>query len=120
MNNIVEIIPLIGIKIGNKSINFLYSKEEVKLVLGRPYSVHRNSYYYFNNELRIDFNKRGLVEFIEILSGIDGKIQPKIYGAKAFQIEADALYKILKTKNGDEIDDSENGYSYSFLNTSIV
>ena len=79
MSNIIEMIPLVGIKMEKKSINLLDSREKVKLVLGRPYGVHKNSYYYFNNELRIDFNKQGLVEFIEILSGVDGKIQPKIY-----------------------------------------
>lgn len=119
VSNIIEMIPLVGIKMQKKSINLLDLREKVKLVLGRPYGVHKNSYYYFNNELRIDFNKQGLVEFIEILSGVDGKIQPKIYGVKAFQIEANVLYEILKNENSGEIDDSENGYSYSFLNTSV-
>ena len=37
----------------------------------------------------------------------------------AFQTEADNLYNILSEKNHGGIDDSENGYSYSFLNISV-
>ena len=119
MSDMVEMIPLVGIKIGNENINLLDSKEKVKLILGNPYSTYEQSYYYFENELRVDFNEQNLVEFIEFLAGIDGKIQPQIYGIRAFEVEADTLYEILKSKNNGDIDDSENGYSYSFLDISV-
>ncbi|MDO4168985.1 MAG: hypothetical protein Q4D45_03710 [Lachnospiraceae bacterium] len=119
MNNMIEIIPLVGIKLRNQSIHLLDSKERVESLLGNPGSIYENSYYYFENELRIDFNRCNCVEFIEFLGGIDGKIQPQIYGVKAFEEDADTLYTILKSKNHGEIDDSENGYSYCFFHISV-
>lgn len=119
MNDIVKIIPLIGIKIGSKNIKFYDNQQKIKIILGKPESIYKNSYYYFQGELRIDFDESGLVVFIEFLGGMNGKIQPEIYGVKVFEVEADNLYMVLKSKNKGYIDNSENGYSYSFLNISI-
>lgn len=46
----------------------------------------------------IDFNEQNRVEFIEFLAGIDGDIQPQIYGVNAFEVGADELYDILEEK----------------------
>ena len=70
--------------------------------------------------MRFDFDDDGKVEFIEFLGGIDGKLQPTIYGVSVFQSKADTLYNILSDENHGEIDDSGNGYSYGFLNISVV
>ncbi len=118
MNNIVEIIPLSCIIINNKKVNLLDNKLQIEKILGNA-DICRNSYYYFDNELRIDFNEDGLVEFIEILSGIDGKLQPVIYGVKVFQEDADYIKNILEKYNNGDIDNSENGFSYAFFNISI-
>ncbi|HCL03206.1 MAG TPA: hypothetical protein DHW61_12500 [Lachnoclostridium phytofermentans] len=115
----IEIIPLVGINFNDKIIALSSSRENVESLLGAPYGIREKSLYYFNNDLRFDFDENGKVEFIEFLSGIDGKIQPKIYGVYAFQVEADDLYNILNKKNSGDIDDSENGYSYGFLNVSV-
>ena len=69
--------------------------------------------------MRFDFDDDGKVEFIEFLGGIDGKLQPTIYGVSVFQSKADTLYNILSDENHGEIDDSGNGYSYGFLNISV-
>lgn len=119
MKNKIEVIPLVGIMWEGRKICFLDSKKTIVDVLGEPYSVCENKYYYWQNELRIDFDENGKVEFIEFLAGINGDIQPEIYGLSAFGADARVLYDLLKNKNNGDIDDSENGYSYLFLNISI-
>ncbi len=118
MDNI-EIIPLEGIKFNDVTIPLSASREYVESLLGVPYGRHENSLFYFHNELRFDFDNNDRVTFIEFLAGIDGNIQPKIYGVYAFQTEADQLYNILSEKNRGDIDDHENGYCYGFLNISV-
>ena len=59
------------------------------------------------------------VEFIEFLGGIEGTLHPVIYGKSAFQEDADEIFELLKKENNGDIDDSENGYSYSFIETSV-
>ncbi|MBD5383750.1 MAG: hypothetical protein HDR72_01955, partial [Ruminococcaceae bacterium] len=93
--------------------------DEIKAVLGEPESVHKNSLYYFGNELRIDIGGDGKAEFIEFLGGTDGALQPAIYDVPAFKTGSDELYALLAEKNGGGIDDRENGYSYAFLNISV-
>ncbi len=118
MNDIV-ITPLKGIRIGDKPINLYSTAGQIKAVLGEPECVRNNSLYYFASELRIDIGKNDKAEFIEFLGGTDGALQPTIYGVTAFGTDADGLYKLLAEKNGGDINDSENGYSYAFLNISV-
>lgn len=118
MNDIV-IIPLEGVCIGDKQLLLGSSAGEIKSVLGEPESVHRNSLYYFNSELRIDLGEDGKAAFIEFLGGTDGALQPTIYGVHVFKTDADGLYKLLAEKNDGGINDRENGYSYAFLNISV-
>ena len=119
MTNVFTMKPLEGIAWNDKSINLKDSKDVVKASLGQPEEADENAYYYFNNELRIDFDEKGCVEFIEFLGGIDGKLQPVIYGVSSFQTKAEDIFNILFEKNHGDIDDNENGYSYSFLNISV-
>lgn len=114
----IEIIPLYGIRADGAEIQLGDSSNKVKAALGEPYGTWDDSLYYYNNELRIDFGSNG-AEFIEFLGGIDGELQPKIYGVPAFQKNADTLYEILTKENGGMIDDSENGYSYGFCEISV-
>lgn len=114
-----EIIPLSGMKAGGRKICFGDPKEKIEEVLGTPQSTWEDSYYYFDSELRVDFDPQGRATFIELLAGADGSIQPQIYGVTAFQTDADSLYELLKSKNNGEVDDAEHGYSYSFLNISV-
>ena len=43
-----------------------------------------------------------------------------IYGKPVFESNADELFEILRQHNNGEIDDSENGYSYGFIETSVL
>ena len=119
MNDRIEIVPLVGIRIGNQSIHLSDSKEKVEAVMGKPHVAWKNSFYYFENELRFDFGAQNLVESIEFLGGVAGKIQPCIYRTEAFLVDADTLYAVLKENNKGEVDDHESGYSYAFLNISV-
>ncbi|MBO5055590.1 MAG: hypothetical protein J5988_03590 [Eubacterium sp.] len=119
MNNVIEIIPLVGINWEGKSVCLQAAREEIINILGTPYGAFGKSIYYFQNDLRIDFDGNGRAEFIEFLGGIDGKLQPEVYGVKAFEARADELFNILKMNNNGEINDNENGYSYGFLNISV-
>ena len=68
--------------------------------------------------MAIDYQENK-VNFIEFLSGVDGKLKPAIYGVSVFDVDAAALVDVLKTNNDGEICDNENGYSYQFSNISI-
>lgn len=119
MSDRISILPLVGIIWNERQVCLSDSMEKVTAVLGEPYKVDENKYFYNKNQLRIDFDVSGNVEFIEFLGGIRGQLQPEIYGVSAFGTDASALYEILKDKNDGEIDDRERGYGYGFLNTSV-
>ena len=53
----IKIIPLVGIEFDDIMIALNSSCEDVKNLLGEPYSTRDDSLYYFNNELRFDFEK---------------------------------------------------------------
>lgn len=112
------ILPLEGIQWDEQSILFGCTKKEVEAKLGQP-KIVKNSYYYFNNELRFDFSDTEELEFIEFLAGRNGNVQPVIYGEKAFLILADELYNILKDRNSGTLIDRESGYSFAFPNIGI-
>ena len=115
----IKLIPLVGMEFSDAKIALASSQKDVKNLFGEPYSTRNHSLFYFNNELRFDFDDDGSIEFIEFLGGFDGKLQPVIYGVSAFRTPADTLYNVLSKENQGEIDDSEDGYSYGFLNISV-
>ena len=114
----LEIRPLVGVEINGTEIKLGASEGEVRAVLGEPSSKGKNALYFCNNELRFDFNNGG-VEFIEFLGGINGELQPTVYGVSAFKTDADELFELLKRKNNGSIDDSEAEYSYNFCEISV-
>lgn len=73
-------------------------------------------WFYFSNELRLDFDGQGRVEFIELLGGPEGALQPFIDGLAVFQADPEAIYDLLKAKNCGPIDIGVNCYSCTFLN----
>lgn len=114
----VIINPLENIESDGKKIPLGCTREFVEGVLGKP-SVMESSYYYFDNEIRFDFDRDNKLEFIEFLGGADGFLQPEIYGINPFTESADKVYEILAEHNNGDVDDSENGYSYAFVETGI-
>lgn len=114
----IKLIPLDRVEIDRKAVCLGMEKDTVEALLGKGESV-RNRQYYFQNELAVDYDDNRRVEFIEFLGGIDGALQPEIYGVSAFASAADDLTALLMRENNGEIDDSEQGYSYCFLNISV-
>lgn len=117
----IELIPLEGIHIENLGQIVLGSSQgEVQEVIGSPSDALDNQYYYDELELRLDFNDQGQLEFIESINGpYPEKTELSIYGINPFQMEAAELVSILSKKNNGPIDDSEAGYCYTFLNSSV-
>lgn len=111
--------PLSRAVIGDITVCLGADKNSIFNMLGKGESFDKKRYFYFNSELAIDFDKENKVEFIEFLGGIDGELQPVIYGISAFEVNADDLMETLKKYNNGAINDSENGYSYGFLEISV-
>lgn len=114
-----EIYPLEKVVIDGKEIFLGMEKANVEKLLGQGQQNNTESYY-FESELRIDYDANACVQFIEFLGGEENTLlKPMIYGVSAFDTEADTLYAILADKNQGAIDDSENGYSYAFCGNSV-
>ncbi|MBR3646154.1 MAG: hypothetical protein IKN54_07020 [Lachnospiraceae bacterium] len=111
--------PLKGIELDSIKIDLGEAKNDVIQTLGEPVLIEDNSYYFYDNDLRIDFDEDDNVEFIEILGGMEGSIKPEIYGIDPFKNEADKVYELLKEKNVKGISDEECGYAYSFVGISV-
>jgi hypothetical protein len=109
----IEIIPHEGIVLDGKKILLGAAKAEIILLLGEP-QIARNSFYYYANELRFDFDESGKTEFIEFLGGIDGNLKPQIYGISVFDTVFDIVYATLWENNGREYMDIENGHCHVF------
>ena len=91
----------------------------MEALLGPAESADNRAWYYAESELRLDFDQSGRLEFIEFLGGLEGTLQPTVYGLPAFQTGADELIEELTRHNDGPVDDSEQGYSYAFLNISV-
>ena len=114
----IELFPLDKVMIDGVSICLGAGRAEVEAKIGEGERI-KNKNYYYGSEMRIDFDSSDRVEFIEFLGGIDGKLRPMIYGVSAFEFKADELVELLKHENSGEIDDSERGYSYGFINIGV-
>lgn len=117
MSQTFLIRPLEGMEWNSQWISLDCSKTEVEKIFGKP-DTEEDSYYYFDSELRFDFVGDQL-KFIEFLGGIDGTLHPMLDGVSVFETKADQLVTFLTEKNGDNIDDAEEGYSYGFLDISV-
>ena len=117
-NKTCVLIPLTGLEWNGQTIRFGDSREAVEQILGEA-EVVRGSHYYFNKELRFDFDDNGGLKFIECLGGMDGGLQPELCGVPAFQTDAEELLELLKGENDGDIDDSEAEYEYRLLNISV-
>lgn len=116
----IIINPLDGIEIENMgSIKLGQEKAEVFEILKNFEPDGENNIYYDDLELRIDLNKDGKVEFIELYGPFCEKISPLIYGINPFKVTAKDLIKLLSSKNNGKIDDTEAPYGYSYLGSSV-
>lgn len=110
--------PLKGINIDdNFNIKLGETKENVRLMLGLPEDEIDNQLYYFNSEIRIDFDKYNKVEFIECLC--NDNIRPIIYDKEALNLKDNELISLLKYNNNNKIDNNESDFSYYFYDISV-
>ena len=114
----IELYPLEKIVIDGTPVFLGMKRFDVEKAIGKGQNFG-DRYYYYDDETAIDYNENNTIEFIEFLGGIEGSLRPVIYGISAFDTLADDLITCLKQKNNGEVDDSEQGYSYSFLNISV-
>ena len=114
----IEIYPLEKVVFDGVPIYLGMDQSAVEAAMGKGQLVGKRHYYY-NNDVAIDYSDNKTVEFIEFLGGIDGSVHPVIYGVSAFDTPADDLANLLRQRNDGEINDSEQGYSFTFLNISV-
>lgn len=115
----LELLPLDGLRLGEQLLPLAASKEQAEALLGPAEEFQGDQWYYAESELRLDFDQSGRLEFIEFLGGLEGRLQPTIYGLPAFQTGAGELIEELTRRNNGPVDDREQGYSYAFLNISV-
>ena len=115
----LELLPLEGLRLGDTLLPLAASKEQVEALLGPAVVVHGSRWYYAKSDLSVSFDPSGKVEFIEFLGGLEGRLQPTIYGLPAFQTGAGELIEELTRRNNGPVDNHEQGYSYAFLNISV-
>lgn len=115
----VEVIPQAGVIVDGRIVRLESTKADVMQALGSAEADRWNSLYYFNNELRVDFDQEGRVEFIELLGGPEGQLQPVIFGVGAFQADPEVVAALLKEKNGWDVIDGEKGHCLQFLKLSV-
>ena len=110
--------PREGIAWNGHCILFGDTQDDVRRELGEP-DIVNGSFYYFQNELRFDFDAYNTVEFIEFLGGTDGVLRPQVYDMDVFSVKTDELFERLKWHDGEDITDNERDYSYAFRGISI-
>ena len=119
MTETIILLPLEGMNLNGGSLRFGDGEDAAARVLGEPVARRGNRCYYCSHELALDFDGDGGLEFIEFLGGVEGALRPTLYGKDIFDADADELLARLLERNGDDVDDSEAGYSYSLRRLSI-
>ena len=119
MTETIILLPLEGMDYNGCSLRFGDREDAAARVLGEPVARRGGRCYYCDHELALDFDSRGELEFIEFLGGVEGSLHPTIYGEDIFAADADELLSVLLERNGDDVDDSEAGYSYALRGLSI-
>lgn len=114
----IEIFPPEKVLIDRVAILLGMARSDVERAIGKGRGIGDRCYY-FNNEMAIDYDGDGNVDFVEFLGGIDGMLRPAIYGVSAFDVSADELAALLALKNAGEVGDADNGYSYTYKNISV-
>lgn len=120
----VEIIPLEKAVINDMTLSLGMRREEVNDLIGEG-ELARDCYYYFESEMSITYDDSDCIEFIEFLGGVDGKMQPVIYGIPVFQTEARELVKVIEKHNSGlayfecGIEDFDSDHDIEFYNMSV-
>ena len=113
----IEIYPLERVLIDGVSIELGMEQSAAEAAIGKGERIG-NRHYYYGGEMAVDYTD-GKIDFIEFLAGAEGELRPTVYGVSVFDSHADALFAILKERNGGPIGDTEGGRSYQFRNIGI-
>lgn len=114
MNQSVEIVPLFGIRIGEKTVTLGEPKGCVERDLGLPSFSNAHRCSFFEGALRVGISEFGLVETIAFPFGAHSELLPTVYGRSVFEDKADEVAAILKEKNDGDFRTDEDGYFYRF------
>ena len=117
MEQKLTLLPLVGMEWQGQTLPFGVSAQEADGVLGAPDQVGENRRYYFDSELRLDFDGAGNLQFIEFLGGDGGTLQPELYGVPLFRTDADELLELLG-RHGEPVDE-DGGYTVIFPGISL-
>ncbi len=120
----IDIIPLKGVALGYNIIELGANKNDVEWLIGKGEAVG-DGFRYYDGELGIYYDSEENVEFIEFYSGIDGKLQPMIYGVPVFQTKARELVEIIEKHNSGnnyfdaDIETFDSDHEIEFYNVSV-
>ena len=114
MNQSVEIVPLFGIWIGEKTVTLGEPKGCVERDLGLPSFSNAHRCSFFEGALRVGISEFGRVESIAFPFGAHSELLPTVYGRRVFEDKADEVAAILKEKNGGGFKTDGDGYFYCF------
>ena len=114
----VEIYPLEKVVLGKVTIFLGMERGRVEEILGNGQCI-RDRYYYFENEMAIEYDESERVEFIEFLGGIDGRLKPMIYGMSVFESTSVEIVERLRRENGDGEEFSDQDYAFGFADISV-
>lgn len=70
-------------------------RSKIEAVIGSGQQVGER-YYYYNGELAISYDSFGKVNFIEFLGGVDGQLEPTIFGLPVFESDAKVKFETNK------------------------
>lgn len=114
MSGFIEIIPLFGIRIGEKTVTLGEPKGGVERDLGLPSFSNEHRCSFFEGALRVNISEFGLVEAIAFPFGAHSELLPTVYGKSVFGDNADEITALFKEKNGGDFRTDEDGYFYCF------
>lgn len=116
----IYVHPMEGIAWENKRVNLGDSRAQVVIQLGEG-DFFEGSYYYFDSELAIMFDKEDRVKFIEFLGGgiEDALLCPYVFGQPVFQAKSSVLFLALADKDGGKAVESDDGHAFTFENLCV-
>lgn len=119
MNLSVEIVPLFGIRIGEKTVTLGEPKGCVERDLGQPSFSNAHRCSFFEGALRVGISEFGRVETIAFPFGAQSELLPTVYGRRVFEDQADEVAAILREKNGGELQTDADGSFYRFYTLGV-
>ena len=117
MKNEIIIKPLTGIEWVQGNINLEEQRQSLNLPQVQAEKI-RQSLYLGNGDIRVDFDEKDAVEFIEIRGGCDSSFCPIFQKIPLFELEAAEVVRLLKENYA--VEERENGHSYVIPELELV